>query len=351
MEAARAGFRVSILDSSHVGDQATTRNQGWLHSGGVFALDSPRLAGLCRDCLERTLAFCPECVEPEAGEALYVFSRAQTDVSAWVAAWQRLGIATKQIDRKQAVARMPVLAESTFDAAHVLPDRSGRPDVLLAKMQQAAESHGAEVRNGVAVTELCGGAGRLTSVRLSTEEEVPVDFVVLALGAGEDLAGLDRQPAVGGQPPVEVVRLKNHLVRLKPQLGPAVLCVPDLHRLNHFPHASSSTVGIENWKPAGGPHADQVVEESLAKLWEAFRSFFPTVDPDQYEQQPWAGVTVQAMLPDQVVPGDEPLPVVLDHSTMPAPRENLISVYPGRMSLWPVIADRTVALLREKARR
>jgi hypothetical protein len=36
---------------------------------------------------------------------------------------------------------------------------------------------------------------------------------------------------------------------------------------------------------------------------------------------------------------------------MPAPRENLISVYPGRMSLWPVIADRTVALLREKARR
>ncbi len=44
---AQAGLPVTVLESSQLGGAASTRNQGWLHSGGLFALDFPDYARTC----------------------------------------------------------------------------------------------------------------------------------------------------------------------------------------------------------------------------------------------------------------------------------------------------------------
>src|SRR5215475_6557223 len=84
---AQSGLPVTLLEASQLGGAASTRNQGWLHSGGAFALRAPAFSRLCRDSLERTLSFCPECLEPAAAPMAYLFSRPETLVRAWSEAW------------------------------------------------------------------------------------------------------------------------------------------------------------------------------------------------------------------------------------------------------------------------
>ena len=57
---AQAGLPVVLLEaSSRLGELASTRNQGWLHSGGIFAVDHLELARVCYRSLQQTIAFCP----------------------------------------------------------------------------------------------------------------------------------------------------------------------------------------------------------------------------------------------------------------------------------------------------
>ena len=72
---AQAGLPVTLFEASVLGSAASTRNQGWLHSGGLFALDSPDYARTCYASLEQTLRFCPDCLEPQISAMAYLFGR------------------------------------------------------------------------------------------------------------------------------------------------------------------------------------------------------------------------------------------------------------------------------------
>ena len=61
----QCGLPVTLCEqTAHAGFGASTRNQGWLYSGGWFAPRQRELAQLCRESLERTIRFCPDCLEP-----------------------------------------------------------------------------------------------------------------------------------------------------------------------------------------------------------------------------------------------------------------------------------------------
>ena len=62
----------------------------------------------------------------------------------------------------------------------------------------------------------------------------------------------------------------------------------------------------------------------------------------------WAGTTIQAMHFDQVEPGRGPIPTVIDHFVEPPYVSNLLSVFPGRGSLWPQLAEMTRLTVQEK---
>ena len=62
---AEAGLAVTLLEASQLGSAASSRNQGWLHSGAWFAPSDCELARMCHESLKQTLRFCPDCVEPQ----------------------------------------------------------------------------------------------------------------------------------------------------------------------------------------------------------------------------------------------------------------------------------------------
>src|SRR6266478_428407 len=80
---AQAGLAVTLLEASQLGGAASTRNQGWLHSGGLYALDSPDYARMCYASLGDTLKFCPGCLEPQIEPMAYLFTRGETLVKSW----------------------------------------------------------------------------------------------------------------------------------------------------------------------------------------------------------------------------------------------------------------------------
>jgi glycerol-3-phosphate dehydrogenase len=89
---AQAGLPVTLLESSQLGAAASTRNQGWLHSGGLYALDSPEYARTCYASLGETLKFCPGCLEPQIEPMAYLFTRGETLVKSWTDTWTTAGI-------------------------------------------------------------------------------------------------------------------------------------------------------------------------------------------------------------------------------------------------------------------
>jgi hypothetical protein len=77
--------------------------------------------------------------------------------------------------------------------------------------------------------------------------------------------------------------------------------------------------------------------------------FFPDLDRRACTNvREWSGTTVQAMHVDQVVPGHAPLPTVIDHHNGTPAFENLLSVYPGRATLWPQLAEQTRKVVLER---
>src|SRR5262245_6235550 len=89
---AQAGLAVTLLESSRLGGAASTRNQGWLRSGALFAPQSTDYARLCRNSLDQTLQFCPDCVEPQTEPMAVLFSRPDTLIAPWKQAWTAAGI-------------------------------------------------------------------------------------------------------------------------------------------------------------------------------------------------------------------------------------------------------------------
>jgi len=60
---AQAGLPVTLFEESTLGHGASTRNQGWLHSGGWFAKENIHLASRCYKSLQQTIQCCPDCLE------------------------------------------------------------------------------------------------------------------------------------------------------------------------------------------------------------------------------------------------------------------------------------------------
>ncbi len=337
---AQAGLPVTVFEASRLGHGASTRNQGWLHSGAVFAVHNPPLARMCHESLQQTLAFCPQCVEPGHEGMAFVVSRPETHGTEWTEAWANAGIAYREIPRQDVLNRLPDFDAQRLIKAFLLPDRSIRPDILLEHLAAAAANAGAEIRAETPVTELRATGEQIDAVVTSAGEEVHAAFVVLA-GGTESMTLL--KPHLGGrtgeQSDYQRVALKAHLLAVAPSMGALPLCVIDEEQFNHLPHQTTSVFGADRWKPVADP-ADQSAEDAeIDWLLDRIQRFFPSFDRDRFQVTTWAGTTVQAMHVEQVQPGLAPLPTVIDHRHDRPRFTNLVSVYPGRATLWVHLAE------------
>lgn len=295
---------------------------------------------MCHESLQGTLRFCPECVEPQTEPMAYLISQPDTLRNPYLTAWQEAGIPFQEWPLEELFEQLPGLDRARVQQAFRLPDQVIRPDILLTHLAAAAENAGAEIRVETAVTGLLNENGSVRGIVTGTGEELTGRLVILAGNAsGAALWPTAGEEAIDGQPEYQRVPLKTHLVALEPGVGRVPFCVLDADGFNHLPHPPSSVFGTSRWQPVAEPDDQEVVREETALLWELVQQFFPDLDKDGISTKQWAGTTVQAMHLEQVAPGEAPLPTIIDHNRDFPRVENLLSVFPGRATLWPQLAE------------
>lgn len=334
---AQAGLPVTVCESREIGWAASSRNQGWLHSGAVFAREHPELARMCLDSLHQTLEFCPECVEPGHRGMAYLFTRPETLVQPWLEAWQSLDMKPEALNRDMLHRYFARLDTGLVKSAFVLPDRSIRPDVLLQKLAMTARNAGAELRVRCPVRQVLTSANRIRGLELATGEEIDGKIVLLATG------GRSRHlvPAANAEIQTHRTRLfKTHLLALRPEISQIPFCIPDANLLNHLPHAWTSVFGTGYWEPAVNLE-DESEEVQVDWLWAQVCRFIPGLREQRPSRKSWAGTTIQHF--DGFEPKDSlvGLSRVVSHTELPDGTNGLFSLYCGRATLWPELAEQT----------
>ena len=159
---ASAGLPVILLEANKLGASATSRNQGWLHSGALFAADDIELARQCLKAMQQTISFCPRCVETSpqssplhhglekthenhsAGRApllegmLFLTTHTETLLGRWTHAWNEVGIPHEEIGSERFAELVPEADPAKVKRALLLPDRAFRPDILLDELASMA---------------------------------------------------------------------------------------------------------------------------------------------------------------------------------------------------------------------
>jgi hypothetical protein len=153
---------------------------------------------------------------------------------------------------------------------------------------------------------------------------------------------------VGSQRDVALVALKAHLVAVQPRISPWPLCVVDAEGFNHVPHEATSVFGNNRWLPIRDAEDELVLASEIDRLWNSVRRFFPDFSREDHRTLEWAGTTIQAMHVEQIQPGHAPWPTVVDHEREHPAVKNLLSVFPGRASLWANLAEQTQQVVFEK---
>jgi glycine/D-amino acid oxidase-like deaminating enzyme len=345
---AQAGLPVTLLEASQLGGAASTRNQGWLHSGGLYALDAPEYARMCYTSLRETMKFCPECLEPQIEPMAYLFTRGETLVKSWTDAWTSAGIPWIELPLENVFAALPELDRGRIQHAFQLPDRSFRLDILLTELAAAATNAGVEIRIGTPVNRLHQAGNRIEGVVTATGEEIAARMVLLAGGSsGFHLCAEFYSQLAGSQHEVELVPLKAHLVAFQPEVGRLPFCIPDAGGFNHLSHPPASVFGSGRWEQVTriDDRADGKQLESLRTL---VHDFFPGLPADTDSSIAWAGTMMQALQVDQIQPGQAVWPAVIDHARHAPNVQNLVSIFPGRATLWSRLAEQTRQMVLAK---
>lgn len=347
---AQAGLPVTVLEASKPGYAASTRNQGWLHSGAWFAQTDAELARLCHESLQQTIRFCPDCVEPDVCTMIYCSLEDQSQPDGWTRAWEQAGIPFEPVSPRDPNCHLPATGRDRISWALRLPDRSFRPDILLSRLASTARGAGAEIRPDTCVTGLLIDEQCVYGVSIGANEEVRARLVVLATGAySQTVFSQLYQPIAGRQSNCQLVCLKSHLRAVRPGIGADPFCVVDGAGLNHLPHSRTSVFGTGRWQVVPNAGDDRVDRREIAILAREIDAFLPGGFGDDVNVQDWAGTTVQAMHLEQVHPGEAPLCTIVDHSQEPCDIENVISIFPGRATLWAPLAERVLTTVLLKA--
>jgi glycerol-3-phosphate dehydrogenase len=345
----QSGLPVTVLEASKLGFGASTRNQGWLYSGAWFAPAQPKLSGLCRDAFEQTLKFCPQCVVPGHDGMLFIFSEMSSNTSRWTEAWGAVGIPFGRLSPEAVAKRAPALDSSSVQYAFQLPDRAIRPEILLEHLAATARNAGVEIRPDTPVLEFLQERDSIMGVVTGGGETLRARLVILAANVGgAQLGPTNFSNSIVEQPEYTRVALKTHLTAVKPEAARWPLCVVDAEGFNHIPHGTHSVFGTARWSAVPKWDDIQIIVEERDRLRDYIVRFFPGVKRGQFETTEWAGTTVQAMHVDQIEPGIAPMPTVIDHSKEPPHAQNLLSVFPGRASLGPQLAEMARETVLEK---
>jgi glycerol-3-phosphate dehydrogenase len=342
----QSGLPVVLLEAGALGRVASSKNQGWLYSGAWFAPRQPQLARMCHESLKQTIRFCPDCLEPATRSMIYVVTTPGANPADWTNAWEACGLPYENVPLNVVLDETQI-PESAVQHAFRLPDRAIRCDTLLERLTAKAEYQGVDIRTESSVTALLKSGDQVRGVVTAKREEIEARLVILAANVGG--AGLWPETSTTClQTEFTRVALKTHCLAIRPTLATTPFCLVDRDGLNHIPHGPASVFGTSRWIPVLDRTYQQAIGTELERLRNLVANLYPRCRFEEHQIDEWAGTTVQAMHVDQVEPGLAPMPTVIDHEREPPCLTNLLSVFPGRASLWPQLAEATRNVVLDK---
>ncbi|MCQ2177423.1 MAG: anaerobic glycerol-3-phosphate dehydrogenase subunit A [Bacteroidales bacterium] len=196
-DCALRGLSVLLLEKGGIGNGASGRNHGLLHSGARYAMSDPVSAGECagENSILRQIA--PHCIDecgglfitlPEDEKAGYGASYRTKFLGACV----RAGIQAKEISVQEALKMEPSV-NPELKGAVVVNDASVDPMKLCISNILDAKKHGAVILYFNEVTELVREGDRITGVRvldLNTSQTREYEGSVIINAAGIWGAGI-----------------------------------------------------------------------------------------------------------------------------------------------------------------
>lgn len=348
---AESGLPVTVFEAAQIGANASTRNQGWLHSGAWFARGDLEFARACHASFLETRRLCPECVEPQQRGMLYLFTHCDGSEAEWRAAWRDAGIPFESIELTTVRGWIPDLRRDAVSRAYLLPDVSVRSHVLLERLAAAARNAGAEIRLHTPVWSLLRDNNHVEGIVTSFGERVHAQFVILATGSQGVALQSELNVQVTGDPETYCCcAVKSHLVALKPMITPVAFCIVDQNGFNHMPHPPASVFGSNRWLPVSRGNDMEADPEEIDVIWKTIDDLFPRLKQITWEAE-WAGTTMRVEDRTALGRNDLPWPTIVDHRTQTNPVENVLSVYPGRASLWSTLAEQTRKLVLQRLQR
>ena len=200
--AARDGVRVTLVEREHVAFGASGRNPGfvWLHC---------RNSGIALDLSLASRRLYPQLVEelPEdfgfraSGGLIYFTTPEQGEVfGEFVAARRRDGLEVELVDGAQVRRLVPPIREDVLGGSFCPLDAQIDTPRFVRALAAGARAHGAEIREGVAVTALRRDGERVVGVETS-DGTIDAETVVVAAGAWTPpvLATIGVDAKVGGE--------------------------------------------------------------------------------------------------------------------------------------------------------
>ncbi|MEV7028070.1 FAD-dependent oxidoreductase, partial [Kitasatospora sp. NPDC093558] len=174
-----SGHKVTVLDVERVGSGATCANHGMLHSGALYARQSPHIVAFCREAQDFYSRLAPEAEIP-AGEAVYVL--APGDEQAFRTALDAHHLAHRAVEATD----VPGLRASSVAGQKLVAttERAISSRRLLEAATAQCLAAGVRFVLGTAAHSIIVTNGRARAVRTGSGELLEADHIVLAAGLG-----------------------------------------------------------------------------------------------------------------------------------------------------------------------
>ncbi len=349
-EAAKKGYRVTLVERDEIGSGTSGSFHGILHSGTRYAVNEPDVARECYQENQRLRQLIPEAVVDTGGMFVAMNETEAAYADVIMQAAEKVGLPTKELSLEEARQREPQLGPN-LKRAFLVPDAwvDGKKVLEYCKAQAAQAPQPAIVIEHHAVRGFNKTDNVITSVMVENTqtgeaEQLECDYVINAAGVWSGrvakLASVD----------FSMVFDKGSMIVFEEQFTSLVLnrCRPENDGDLLVPDGEHSIMGTTA-RVIDDPDEAEPTQEDIDSLLSDGIEMVPALAGAAVKRV-YAGVR-PLMQQGEIVSGKTTRSLsrsfqVLDHADQGV--SNFMSVVGGKVTVYRLMAERAVQLLDAK---
>jgi hypothetical protein len=331
------------LDSVPFSRFSSTRNQGWLQSGALYAsLSHLRVAEDCAKGFAFLQNFCPEAISNNF--SAFLFFDKEGEFQQALKDCEPLGIWAKESSVEQVATKEPLIRGTTLQWVLEVGDRPFDTRMVLRRVVDKAVKSGVDFIRVARPEDLKVQRIEDRWVVSDGLQAVQSEVLVLACGAGINTILVDLVP--GYSSPIEITKISVY--SFHKQIGNSALICP---RIEHAPNLVPFHIGDQTGvticltkadRPAKSsddfledPQFHQYFLESIAAYFPGIRDLRSDVPGNTYMCQ-------KINLRSDKTRSH----FIVDHGASDAGLKNLFSFYPGKFTTSQLAAEDCVKMIK-----